>query len=115
MSRDATGLASTFSADGIYIDDPHPRLGRDTLANFLHSVSWRNFPDMTFTTVSVYGDGHRFTWEWIMHVTGSGVIAGSEGKKIAVPGVDLLELRDGLVCRAITYFDRKALWDAVLS
>ncbi|MBA6064771.1 MULTISPECIES: nuclear transport factor 2 family protein [Pseudomonas] len=113
--RDAELLASAFSRKGIYVDSPHPMLDRKSLPAFLRNVSWRNFPDMTFDTLGIYGDGQRFTWEWVMHVTGSGVIAGSENKKIAVPGVDLLEMKGNKIRRAMTYFDRKALWDAVLS
>lgn len=113
--RDAELMCKAFTRKGVYIDPPHPDLLRDALPAFLLNVSWRNFPDMTFETLAVYGDGQRYTWEWVMHVTGSGVIAGSEGKRISVPGVDLLVMKGERIKRAVTYFDRKLLWDAVLS
>lgn len=112
--RDAVLVADSFSLTGICIDKPHPILTQPEIEYFLNHISWRNFPDMTFNTLSVYGDGCRFTWQWEMLVSSCGVIAGSLGKPIKVEGVDLLVLKDNKIQKSTTYFDRKALWDAVL-
>ena len=112
--RNAKLIANAFSPTGIYIDAPHPTLTQSNIAEFLTDISWRNFPDMTFNTLSVYGAGDRYTWEWVMQVSSCGVIAGSLGRPITVPGVDLLEMKGNVIEKSTTYFDRKALWDAVL-
>ena len=70
--------------------------------------------DMTFDTLSVYGTDDRYTWEWVMRVSSCGVIAGSQGRPITIPGVDLLVMNGNVIEKSTTYFDRKALWDAVL-
>ena len=115
IKRDAELLASSFNDTGLYIDNPHPITSKDRIVNFMNNVAWRNFPDMTFDTASLYGNGERYTWEWIMHVSSCGIIYGTKNKLISIPGVDLLEINNGKIEKAVAYFDRKALWDAILN
>ena len=112
--RDAAQVVQSFSDDGVFVDKPHPDIRKSDLTDFLDNVAWMNFPDMEFETLSVFGDGKTFAWVWVMLVGNPGFIKGSRGRQIAVPGVDVMRVKGDRIQLAVSYFDRKMLWDSVL-
>jgi hypothetical protein len=102
-------------------DDPltdRPERGRAAVAAYLGEV-WRAFPDLTFTwPEGPYAsfDGVRLALHW--HVTGTMLGEMSpgfapNGRRAAFDGVDLLELRDGLVCAYQGFFDVRGVGQQV--
>jgi steroid delta-isomerase-like uncharacterized protein len=95
-------------------EDPlteHPERGRAAVAEYLRLV-WRAFPDLTFTwPEGPYASfrGVKLALHW--HVTGTMLGPmdppgfAPTGRRIALDGVDLLEIRDGLCCAYSGFFD----------
>jgi steroid delta-isomerase-like uncharacterized protein len=112
-SRVPEQVTSLCSEDVVW-DDPlteRPERGRQAVADYLRSV-WHAFPDLEFSwPEGPYAafDGIKLALHW--HV--SGTLLGPleppgfapTGKRAELDGVDLLELRDGLVCAYNGFFD----------
>ena len=99
-------------------DDPlteRPEQGRAAVADYLRGV-WVAFPDLTFSwPEGPYAsfDGVKLALHW--HVTGT-MLGGMDppgfaptGKRMELDGVDLLVLRDGLVCAYQGFFDVRSV------
>ena len=116
-SRDPDQVVSLCTED-VSWDDPlteQPERGRAAVAEYLRSV-WRSFPDLEFTwPEGPYAsfDGIKLALHW--RVTGTMLGAmdppgfAATGRRIETDGVDLLELRDGLVCAYVGFFDVQGL------
>jgi len=67
------------------------------------------FPDTTYETVSLDPVSQTvWVYRWIMHATNTGVLNGvpATGRRVEMPGCEIVELRAGLICRDVGYFDR---------
>jgi steroid delta-isomerase-like uncharacterized protein len=105
---------TALCSDDVLWDDPlteQPERGRPAVAEYLRQT-WRAFPDLTFSwPEGPYAsfDGHKLALHW--HVTGTmlGPMQppgfAPTGRRAELDGVDLLELRDGLVCAYHGFFD----------
>jgi steroid delta-isomerase-like uncharacterized protein len=108
---------TALCTDDVVWDDPlteRPEHGKAAVAEYLESV-WRTFPDLTFTwpegPFCSYG-ATKLACHW--HVTGTmlGPIDpgfAPTGRRAEADGVDLLELRDGLVCDYVGFFDARGM------
>jgi steroid delta-isomerase-like uncharacterized protein len=112
-SHDPAQVVALCTEDVVW-DDPltdKPERGREEVAAYLRSV-WQAFPDLRFTwPEGPYAsfDGVKLALHW--HVTGT--MRGRmdppgfapTGRTFEIEGVDLLELRDGLVRAYSGFFD----------
>jgi steroid delta-isomerase-like uncharacterized protein len=97
-------------------EDPmteRPERGRQAVADYLREL-WRAFPDLTFDWPegpAAYYETAKLALHW--HVTGTmlGPLEppgfAATGRRIDLDGIDLLELRDGLVCAYTGLFDTR--------
>jgi steroid delta-isomerase-like uncharacterized protein len=104
--------------DDVLWEDPlteRPEQGKPAVTAYLEST-WRTFPDLDFT----WPEGPYCSFEqtklachW--HVTGTmqGPVEpegfAPTGRRVEADGVDLLELRDGLVCHYVGFFDARGM------
>jgi steroid delta-isomerase-like uncharacterized protein len=112
-SHDPAQVVALCTEDVVW-DDPlteKPERGREAVTTYLRSV-WQALPDLRFTwPEDPYAsfDGVKLALHW--HVTGTMLGRmdppgfAPTGKTFEIEGVDLLELRDGLVCRYSGFFD----------
>jgi hypothetical protein len=113
--RKAVLVANSFADDGEMIDDPHPIIPKQEIEDFLETIAWKNFPDMTYFVKNVVGEKNIYCIDWVMVVSNPGLVKKSlAGQKIYIPMVDILKVDQGKVKSSFTYFDRKKLWDSVL-
>lgn len=112
-SCDAAQVVALCTEDVVW-DDPlteKPERGRDAVAAYLRSV-WLALPDLRFTwPEGPYAsfDGVKLALHWRVTGTMLGRMDppgfAPTGKAFQIEGVDLLELRDGLVCAYCGLFD----------
>jgi steroid delta-isomerase-like uncharacterized protein len=112
-ARVPEGVAELCTEDVVW-DDPltdRPERGRAAVASYLSSV-WRTFPDLEFT----WPEGPYASFSGIklaLHWSVTGTMLGPaepQGfaptrRQMKLDGVDLLELRAGLVCHYVGFFD----------
>ena len=105
---------TALCTEDVLWEDPvteRPERGRAAVAEYLRSV-WRAFPDLEFT----WPEGPYASFDaakLALHWRVTGTMLGSmeppgfapTGRRIEHDGVDLLELRDGLVCAYEGFFD----------
>ena len=109
---------TALCTDDVVWDDPlteQAEHGKAAVSAYLEST-WRTFPDLTFTWPEgpyCSYDRTKLACHW--HVTGtmSGPVEpqgfAPTGRRVESDGVDLLELRDGLVCNYVGFFDARAM------
>jgi steroid delta-isomerase-like uncharacterized protein len=105
---------TSLCVEDVTWDDPlteRPERGRAAVAEYLREV-WRAFPDLEFSwPESPYAsvDRERLALHWHASATMLGPIDppgfAPTGRRAEFDGVDLLELRDGLVCDYTGFFD----------
>ncbi len=105
---------TALCTEDVLWEDPlteRPERGRDAVAEYLRST-WTTFPDLRFSwPEGPYAsfDGTKLALHW--HVVGTmlGPMQppgfAPTGRRAELDGVDLLELRDGLVCAYSGFFD----------
>jgi steroid delta-isomerase-like uncharacterized protein len=99
-------------------EDPmteRPERGRPAVAEYLRSL-WRAFPDLRFTWPEgpyTAFDKTKLACHWSVTGTMLGPMDppgfAPSGRRIELDGVDLLELRDGLVCAYAGFFDARSV------
>lgn len=116
-SRDPNEVVSLCTEDVVW-DDPiteRPARGRAAVSDYLRSV-WRTFPDLKFTwPEGPYAsfDGMKLALHWRVTGTMLGPMEppgfAPTGRRMEAEGVDLLELRNGLVCDYSGFFDAQGI------
>jgi steroid delta-isomerase-like uncharacterized protein len=103
--------------DDVVWDDPvteQPERGKAAVSAYLESV-WRTFPDLEFTWPEgpyCSFDGTKLACHWSVTGTMLGPVDpgfAPTGRPVKADGVDLLELRDGLVCNYAGFFDGRGM------
>jgi steroid delta-isomerase-like uncharacterized protein len=109
---------TALCTEDVLWDDPateRPERGHQAVAQYLRDV-WRAFPNLTFDWPEgpfVSFDKTKLACHW--HVTGTMLGPmdppgfAPTGRRIDLDGVDLLELRDGLVCAYAGFFDARGI------
>jgi steroid delta-isomerase-like uncharacterized protein len=120
-SRVAEEVTSMCTEDVLWHDPltEQAERGRAAVAEYLRGV-WRTFPDLEFGwPEGPYAslDGERLALHW--HATGT-MLGPMEppgfaptGRRADLDGVDLLELREGLVCAYNGFFDARGVGQQV--
>ncbi len=111
-TRDTSRLAATFRTGGTY-EDPNTNgpIGPEGLAEYAAGL-FAAFPDLWFEEISIRDCGpDEVVVAWMMRGANRGSLRGlpPTGATIALPGVDLIAVRDGGVERVQGYFDRQSL------
>jgi steroid delta-isomerase-like uncharacterized protein len=109
---------TALCTDDVSWEDPlttQPERGHQAVAEYLRSC-WRAFPDLEFTwPEGPYASFDRIKLALHWHVEGTLLGAldppgfAPTGKRFDLDGVDLLELRDGLVCKYEGFFDARSV------
>jgi steroid delta-isomerase-like uncharacterized protein len=110
-SRSPAAIAGMFEAGGTYIDPAsNGPLSGAAIAAFADAL-FAAFPDLSFEIVSNAEAGPSVVLEWIMNGTNTGSLRGlpPTGKRIAVPGIDVIRLRGDRIERLQGYFDRQTM------
>jgi steroid delta-isomerase-like uncharacterized protein len=103
-SHRADAVAALFTADGVYEDVPTAAVNRGraeirAFAQFYFTA----VPDLKITLVKSHVKGGHGSIEWIFSGTDKGVFG--TGKKFAVRGATVLDLRGGKIVRNSDYWD----------
>jgi len=116
-SRRAEEVAALCTDDVLW-EDPlteGPEQGKTAVTAYLEST-WRTFLDLEFTwSGGPYCSFERTKLACHWHVTGTmtGPVEpegfAPTGRRMEADGVDLLELRDGLVCSYVGFFDARGM------
>ena len=116
-SRQPEQVTALCSEDVLW-DDPlteRPERGRLAVAEYLRGV-WKAFPDLEFSwPEGPYASfrGVKLALHWHVEGTMLGVLDppgfAPTGKRIALDGVDLLEIQDGLVSAYSGFFDARGV------
>ena len=91
-----------YYADEAYYQDPHLRGGttsREAISSYFVKLLSAN-PNWVWTRESLWPNEHGFTLKW------KATIPLSNGDTLIEYGMDIVELRDGLITRNEVYFDR---------
>jgi steroid delta-isomerase-like uncharacterized protein len=108
---------TALCTDDVIWDDPvteRPERGKAAVAAYLEAT-WQTFPDLTFTWPEApfcSYDGAKLACHWSVTGTMLGSIDpgfAPTGRSVQADGVDLLELRDGLVCNYAGFFDARGM------
>jgi steroid delta-isomerase-like uncharacterized protein len=116
-SRRAEEVVALCTEDVLW-EDPlteGPEQGKPAVKAYLDST-WRTFPDLEFT----WPEGPYCSFErtkLACHWRVTGTMAGPTepegfaptGRRLEAEGVDLLELREGLVCAYLGFFDARGM------
>jgi len=104
--------------EDVFWDDPameKPARGRDAVKSFAISL-WRAFPDLQYIPTEepyISSDPKRIALPWKMTGTMLGPVYppgfAPTGRRLGIDGVDLVEFRNGRMCRIVTRFDGIAM------
>ena len=113
-ARDTAALAASFGPGGTY-EDPNTGgpIGTGPLGAYASGL-WSAFPDLRFEEVGWQEcGGGGVTLQWLMRGINRGSLRGlpPTGATIALPGVDVIAVRDGAVQRVQGFFDRTTLME----
>jgi steroid delta-isomerase-like uncharacterized protein len=106
---------TSLCTEDVLWDDPlteQPERGRAAVAEYLRAV-WRSFPDLEFTWPEgpfASFDRSKLALHWRVTGTMLGTVDpgfAATGRRAEFDGVDLLELREGLVCAYQGFFDAR--------
>ena len=108
---------TALCTEDVVWDDPlteQPERGKSAVTAYLETA-WRTFPDLEFTWPEgpfCSFDRTKLACHW--HVTGTMLGPADPGfaptgRRVEADGVDLLELRDGLVCDYVGFFDARGM------
>ncbi|HET6838078.1 MAG TPA: ester cyclase [Gemmatimonadales bacterium] len=113
-SRSPAAIAEKFGAEGTYTDPvTNGPLSGAAIAQFAEGL-FKAFPDLEFEITSNVETAAGVVLEWIMTGTNTGSLRGllpPTGKKIALPGVDVIRVSDGRIGTLRGYFDRQTMME----
>ena len=116
----------SFLTEDVVWDDPAmlaraPAQGKEAVKAFSESVT-RAFPDFNYQvrgSICVAKDGSRCAVPFLITGTNTGPLDppgfAPTNRKVELPGVDLLEFREGKICRIETIFNPLPAAEQVLS
>lgn len=81
-----------------------------------YQQEWEGFPDAHVDTKLLVADGSVVVAEWIWTATNTGPLSfpdgraiAATGRRISLPGVDVREMKDGLIAAVRVYWDNMSL------
>ena len=108
-THDLATCLDLFAPDGTYSDPttPQPTVARNLKEHW--AGFFAAFPDVKFETVALDAISENLCiWRWIGRGTHTGSLGGAppSGRKMAQPGCEFIEVRNGRIQTVIGYFDR---------
>lgn len=110
-AHDADAIVKTFADNGIYRDPTTGEISGDAIGVNAKRL-WDTFPDLSFEIVSITEAGPgRVVAEWIMKGTHAGAFQGlpATGRKISLPGADVIEIGTNGIEAVKGYFDTRVI------
>lgn len=106
---DGTQLAALFAADGTLEDVPSGTVyrGPEEIATY-PAAFFAALPDLHFAEASGFVSGERAAAEWVLVGMYTGTFPGlapGTGQPVELRGVDILNLRDGMIQHVSSYYD----------
>jgi steroid delta-isomerase-like uncharacterized protein len=108
--RDPEGIVASFAEGGTYRDPSVPDGLKGAAIGAYARGLFESFPDLSFDVFGVAPTGERgVVAQWVMRGTNSAPMLGlpPTGKTIALPGADVLTVREDGVESVQGYFDRQ--------
>ena len=92
--------------EAVDISEPQVQRGREAVREMLVRY-WKAFPDLRFRVTGTVAEGDRIAISWSAEGTHQGPILNipPTGHKVAIRGVSIIDVKDGLVTRA------QYIWD----
>jgi steroid delta-isomerase-like uncharacterized protein len=111
-SPDPEKLVAAFTSDGVYQDVPFDlhKKGSTELRE-LHKFFHETVGGLYVKLVAAHVSGGHGTIEWIFGGTDVGVF--KTGKPFAVPGVSVVDVRNGRISRNLDYYDAATIMKQV--
>jgi steroid delta-isomerase-like uncharacterized protein len=112
--RSPDAIAAMFGEDGTYTDPVTNGPLRGTAIAEFAAGFFAAFPDLEFEITSNVGTGADVVLEWIMTGTNTGSLRGllpPTGKRIALPGIDMIRVSGGRIASLRGYFDRQTMME----
>jgi hypothetical protein len=93
-------LIRYYTKDALYIDPANPGglKGEEEMLTYFKKLLSRN-PDWQWFPVEIFKTSSGFTLKWKANIP-------VNGSNLIIYGLDIVELRNGLICRNEVYFDR---------
>ena len=108
-AHNVPAVLELFGTSGTYTDPVAGNaLHQDGLGEYIHGLLGA-FPDLQFELVRLEPAGDKLVvLEWIMHGTNTGPSPSgpASGRKLAMPGVDLITVEGDGIAHLVAYFDR---------
>ncbi len=94
------GLLQYYTHDAYYADPANPKglKGHEQMIGYFTKLLKRN-PDWVWKTIKVFETSNGFTLKWYASIP-------VKGKTLELEGLDIVELKDGLIARNEVFFDR---------
>jgi steroid delta-isomerase-like uncharacterized protein len=111
-SPDPEKLVAAFTSDGVYQDVPFDlhKKGSTELRE-LHKSFHETVGGLYVKLIAAHVGGGHGTIEWIFGGTDVGVF--KTGKPFAVPGVSVIDVRNGRISRNLDYYDAATIMKQV--
>lgn len=110
--HDAAAVAASFAPDGTYTDPTAgPGLKPEATAAYAAAL-FAAFPDLIFDLDAIHAvDDRAVVGRWVMRGTQTGTLRDipPTGRRVALPGVDVLTVASERVASVVGYFDRQTL------
>ncbi|MBI5704435.1 MAG: ester cyclase [Chloroflexota bacterium] len=109
--HDADAIVKTFADNGTYCDPTTGEISGDAIGTNAKRL-WDVFPDLSFDIVSIAESGSgRVAAEWIMKGTNTGSFQGlpPTGRKISLPGADVITIGADGIKAVKGYFDTRVI------
>ncbi len=110
--HDPDAIAACFSPEGTY-SDPSAGAALKPRATAAYAAAlFGAFPDLAFDLDAIHAvDDRAVVGQWVMRGTQTGTLRDMPptGRRVALPGVDVLTVASDGVASVVGYFDRQAL------
>lgn len=106
--HDPQAIMECFARDGVYTSPAVPEGLNGIALSIFTTAFFHSFSNVKFQILKTIADGNQVAVEWVMIATNDGGFQGepATGNTVKVPGTEILELENGKVRSARTYYDR---------
>jgi steroid delta-isomerase-like uncharacterized protein len=106
--HDPQAIMECLAPNGTYTSPAVPEGLNGIALSIFTTAFFHSFSDVSFQLLKVIANGNLAAVEWVMTATNDGGFQGepATGNTVKVPGTEILELENGKVRSARTYYDR---------
>lgn len=110
--HDSAAIVASLNSEATYTDPTVGTLPAAAVGDYADML-YAAFPDLRFEILSIECIGQRVVAEWMMYGTNHGPYGGGPptGRRIALPGIDIVTVTEGGVSSVRGYFDQRTVVD----